>query len=124
MAKYASAPRAGKEGGLIADRGMRRVAVVLGVLLGVAAAVQLDDPDPWRWVAFYGASAAISIVAALRPIPAPIPAAMALVALGWLLFQAPSAVGSGDPIGEASRELAGQALVMIWMAILTFSRRR
>ena len=105
-----------------ADRGIRRVAVVLGLLLAAAAAVQLNDPDPWRWVGYYAAASAISFAAAIRPLPRWVPALVALGSLGWLLFQAPAAVGSGDPIGEASRELAGQALVMIWMAILALRK--
>lgn len=106
-----------------ADRGMRRVAMVLGFLLAAAAAVQLNDPDPWRWVLFYGAASGISFLAALRPLPGLVPGALALVSAVWICFQAPAAVGSGDPIGEASRELAGQALVAIWMAILALRAR-
>ncbi len=107
-----------------ANRGIRRVAVVLGVLLAAAAAVQLNDPDPWRWVGFYALGAAISFVAAVRPVPWLLPGALALLTLIWLIVQAPAAVGSGDPIGEASRELAGQALMLIWMVVLTLHERR
>ena len=35
----------------------------LMLLLGAAAAVQLNDPDPFRWVLFYGLGAVVGLMA-------------------------------------------------------------
>lgn len=101
-------------------QGLKRTSVLLGVLFLFAAGVQFNDPDPARWVLFYLVAAGISIFAAFRPIPWVLPGLLALVALVWLVVQAPAAVQSSDPLGELSRELAGQAMVLVWMSLLAW----
>jgi hypothetical protein len=65
--------------------------VVLRVALGVfaalfvfAAAVQLNDADPWTWVAAYGVAALICGVAAAGVrVPVGVSVSVALSALAW-----------------------------------------
>ncbi len=102
------------------SRAFNRTTVLMGVVFLAAAAVQWNDPDPMRWIAFYVAAGAISVYAAFRRPHWLLPGAMAVVALVWLAGSAPGAVQSGEPLGEQSRELAGQAVVLIWMGVLAW----
>ena len=40
---------------------MRRLHVIFAGIFLLSAAVQLNDPDPWRWVAIYGAAAGVGL---------------------------------------------------------------
>lgn len=110
---------------------MLRVAdLVLAALLAVAAAIQLNDPDPWPWLAVYGAAAALSAIHAWRPLPRALPALLAAVAGIWALTLLPAAVGRVTPPDlvramepdrpaiEIAREVGGLLLVAGWMAVL------
>ena len=57
--------------------------VLFGALFAYAASLQFNDPDPVRWFALYAAVAAVSLVSALRLLPAAVPAPLAAAALVW-----------------------------------------
>lgn len=102
----------------------------MGLLFAFAVAVQHNDPDPLRWMLIYGAAAAVSLLAAFRPVPPWAPAAPGLVALVWAGTLAPAVLGKAgladmfrtyrmmSPEMEAGREMLGLAIVTAWMAVL------
>jgi transmembrane protein TMEM220 len=109
----------------------RVVGALMTVLLGVAVAVQYNDPDPIRWMAIYGAACALSVLAAVRGrAPLTSVAVVGLVALVWGLIAAQSAYGRShfsemfqswemkSPAVEEAREASGLLIVAAWMAVL------
>lgn len=110
-------------------RGVRAGSVVFGVLFLFAAAVQLNDPDPVRWIVIYLAAAAASFAVSL-PASGILAALVGIVALcwaiviGWQLGTLPSLAETTDwgmaGMGvEEVREMVGLLLVIFWMAVLT-----
>jgi hypothetical protein len=118
----------------------RRIALgVLGLLgaglLGWAAVLQLNDPDPVRWVAIYGGAALACAATALAPRVWPLAAAAAVVAAAWsatlLLGLERLATWAelttdqpmhGGPV-EESREGLGLLLAALWcLGVLALGR--
>lgn len=108
------------------------------MLLAFAASVvvQLNDPDPWRWVVMYGV-AGVACLLAFRSTSGPVlPAVVALVALAWAVWLAPAVLGNvgfgelfeafemKDARVEVGREFGGLLIIVAWMAILAVSARR
>ena len=61
------------------------IRIVLGLLFFLFAAVQLNDPDPWLWVLIYGATGAIILWSAWRPLQQWfLGLGLALIALYWI----------------------------------------
>ena len=101
-----------------------------------SVAVQLNDPDPIRWVAIYGAAAACCVAWERRWGPHALPAVLAGVALLWsasLLVVVPSDVALGRSLtewqmkadgSELVREVGGLWFVGLWMAVLFWRPRR
>lgn len=102
---------------------MRLVRWLLAALLLVAALVQFNDPDPWGWVLLYTAAAVLLARAALGRPSRGISLGLAVVAIAWALWLAPSVLGqvapgdlfttremTGDAV-ERGREMAGLLLV-------------
>ena len=98
------------------------------VLFG--AVVQLNDPDPVRWVAIYMAAAAACVLAALGRRPRLLPALVLVMAVAWAATLAPGVIGrvefgrmfdawemSGSDV-EESREMYGLAIIAAWMAVV------
>jgi hypothetical protein len=94
------------------------------------AVVQLNDPDPVRWVAIYMAAAAPCVLAALDRRPRLLPALVLVMAVVWAATLGPAVIGrvdffrmfdawemSGSGV-EESREMYGLAIVAAWMAVL------
>ena len=107
----------------------------LAVFIG-AAAVQLNDPDPWRWVAIY-VSGAVNCLLCGRVRWAWIPStAVGLMAAAWsgVLFSSVwRMVSVGDLFQEmhmkggaveVGREAVGLMIVGIWMFALVAAQRR
>jgi hypothetical protein len=103
------------------------------VLFLFAASLQLNDPDPVRWVALYGAAAALSVAEALGRTRFGVAlvaalgfAAGALVGLPELLHARAEAFTSfhmqllGD---EVARESVGLLLCALWSALLVWRAR-
>jgi hypothetical protein len=114
----------------------RAASGAMALLFVFAAAVNLNDPDPARWVALYLAASGIALHAALRPRVSPMPAILVgLVALVWAI-----AVGSDvQQLGtfgrmfeswemqnlqvEEARETSGLLIVAGWMAAIVIRQR-
>ena len=105
------------------------------LLFAFGAAVQLNDPDPARWIAVYGLAAVACVLSLLRRLHWTFPALLCLVALAWAATLAPGVVGRvpfGDMFGafemknvgiEESREMYGLLIIAAWMAGLTVRAR-
>lgn len=110
---------------------------LMALLFAGGVVVQLNDPDPLRWMAIYLSALAISVLWALRvTVPAAVPLAIGGVALVW-----GAAVTAGRPEFEAyrhmfgawemksvaveeAREGTGLFLIAFWMLILAVRARR
>ena len=108
-----------------------------GVLFLISAAIQFNDPDPWRWVLIWGAAAVACLLRGRVGWDWILAGAVCAAALLWAAILAPSALPGielGDlakkmkaetPQIELGRELLGLLIVAAWMAVLVFvgSRR-
>ena len=103
----------------------RVASLLLAVLFAYAASIQLNDPDPGRWIAVYGIAALISLLAVFRP-PRPIvPWVLAVLALGWAATLVPGIYREAAFTGtEEERELVGLVIVAAWMGAVGAAGRR
>jgi hypothetical protein len=114
----------------------RLLSAVMAAFCGWAASVQLNDPDPERWVLMYLAVAFIALVGALgRPVPL---AALTLfvVALSWAASIAPellsgwrpsdltATMSSERPEVEYGREFVGLLILASYTLTATLAMRR
>ena len=118
------------------QRWVRVLNAALAVLFLVAAVVQYNDPDPWRWVAIYLAGVVVCVLHG-RHQQAWIGAlVVAAVALFWSSALLPGVVGristselfqpmepGGGPI-EEGREAGGLLIIVAWMVFLVVRRFR
>ena len=107
------------------------VIMLLAFLFSVA--VQYNDPDPLRWMAVYGAAAAVCCAELVRRTRLGYPLAVALVALGWAATIAPRVLGVvrfADMFAEfemknagveESREMYGLLIVAVWMGLVALA---
>ncbi|HTL06431.1 MAG TPA: transmembrane 220 family protein [Gemmatimonadales bacterium] len=107
------------------------VVMLLAFLFSVA--VQYNDPDPLRWMAVYGAGAAVCCAELVRRTRPGYPLAVALVALGWAATIAPRVLGVvrfADMFAEfemknagveESREMYGLLIVAVWMGLVALA---
>jgi hypothetical protein len=112
---------------------MRPLAWSMALLFGLAAAVQWNDPDPLRWIAFYLLAAATSLGVALdRSQPAlewvaTGVAAVVVIALAPALAGARAeaflSVRMESSSDELPRELAGAMIALLWSGGLVIRRR-
>ena len=114
---------------------MRALGVVMGTVFLFGAALQYNDPDPWRWGLVYLAAAAVTFTALVRPVPWHLPAVMAGAALVWALsllggVEAAAWRGLFSEFGMASleieeaREALGLVIIGAWMTVLAGGERR
>src|SRR5688572_1910273 len=109
--------------------------IFLAIFL-LCAAVQWNDPDPYRWIAIYGAAAFCCFFYFRRKLPAYLPAVTAIVAFLWILLLIPVVWGQQiawhqvfatihmlSPGVEEIREIGGLFLVLIWMMVLAYKTR-
>ena len=106
------------------------------LLFTFGAVVQVNDPDPARWIAVYALAAAACLLALLRRLPWTLPAFLCAAALAWAATLAPRVVGRvpfRDMFGafemrnvgiEESREMYGLLIIAAWMAVLAVRARR
>ena len=113
---------------------MRALGAAATALFVFAAGVQWNDPDPLRWIGFYGLAAAASLGLVLDRAWRALEIAAALLAAGVVLALAPALSrarleaftsfhmkSSGD---ELVRELGGAAIVLVWSCALVIRRAR
>lgn len=116
-----------------------RIAFHIGNALFLAAfiastLVQLNDPDPIRWIAIYVVATVVTALAWWR-LPWFVPALVAVIAVAWGLALLPGARGAtlagifGDmkmksQEVELAREGLGLLIVGAWMTFLTVRSRR
>ena len=105
------------------------------LLFTLGAVVQVNDPDPLRWIAVYALAAAACLLSLLRRLHWALPALLGAVALAWAATLAPRVVGRvpfRDMFGalemrsvdiEESREMYGLLIIAAWMAVLALRRR-
>jgi hypothetical protein len=98
-------------------------------LLGLCVAVQYNDPDPWRWVAIYGAGAIVTLLLPNRKSLAIVSLVLGLVALAWAIYLIQSVWGTigladlptrmdekGGAV-EVGREAGGLTIEGVWLLI-------
>lgn len=115
----------------------RIINALMALIFLMAVVVQYNDPDPFQWMAIYGAAFAICVLAwrRVRVHPA-VPWLVGAVALVWSL-----SIMLGGPGGtnylhmfdawemqsvnvEQAREATGLLIVTAWMAVLAIRGRR
>jgi hypothetical protein len=108
---------------------------VMAVVFGLSLAVQINDPDPLRWILLYAAAAAVCVLEARRRTPWPVAAGVALIALlsaAWIgrdarfvpirsLF---AEWEMRDTAVEEEREIGGLLIVMVWTTAVAIVARR
>jgi len=106
------------------------------MLFGFGAVVQVNDPDPARWIAVYALAAAACLLSLLRRLHWTLPAILCAVASVWAATLAPRVVGRvpfSDMFGafemrnvgiEESREMYGLLIIAAWMAVLAVRTSR
>jgi hypothetical protein len=118
---------------------MRWVHGLMGAVFGFSAILQLNDPDPWGWVAIYLLAAGLAAMAAAGRYPPwrrPLALAVAVWALVWALtvaFSSPRLPPLTDLVAdwamygagiEERRETLGLLLLSCWTALVALPRRR
>lgn len=105
--------------------------IAAALVFAYAAAVQINDPDPIRWLALYGSASLVCILYAAKRLPRFVPFVLAGIAGGWAATLLPGVVTCAALTGtEEERELAGLILVAAVCVVLgrsgsgrTFERR-
>ena len=116
------------------DKGAFRGAnAFFGGVFVIMAGLQLNDPDPVRWIVLYVAAAAACFLARRNWLA---PAIVGAAGLVWFVVLLPGtlpefrlsnlleSMQAETPVIEASRELLGLAIVAGWMVVLTVAARR
>lgn len=118
------------------SRGWRAADVLMLLLFIFGAIVQVNDPDPARWIAVYALAAAACLLTLLRRTHWLLPAILGAVALAWAVALAPRVVGRvpfREMFGgfemrnvgiEESREMYGLLIIAVWMAVLALRAQR
>jgi hypothetical protein len=100
------------------------------VMFAFSAAVQVNDPDPLRWIAVYGLATAACWLSLVGRARRWFPASLGVIALVWAATLAPRVLGRvplGDVFGafemrdvgvEETREMYGLLIVAVWMCVL------
>lgn len=114
---------------------LRGANAAMALLFVFAVVVQYNDPDPGRWMAIYGAAAAVSALAALGKELRLAPVVIAAVAIMWSIAIIAGGAGGADylrmfdawemtsaPVEEA-REATGLLIVAGWMILLAVRSR-
>jgi hypothetical protein len=114
----------------VAANGLMAIAFLFSIL------VQLNDPDPFRWIAVYALALIACGLELLDRSHWSLPAAAGLIAGIWAVSLAPLVLGHvpffamfGDwemhDVGiERSREMYGLLGIVIWMAVLVMAAAR
>ena len=97
--------------------------------------VQVNDPDPWLWMAIYGAAGVVTALLIAGRLQWWMAAAVAVVTAIWAATIAPRVIGKVpfmsmfgafemQNIGiEESREMYGLLLIALWCAVAAWRSR-
>lgn len=109
---------------------------VMAALLVVCVLLQFNDPDPARWMAFYGACAIVSALLPSQPRIVPIAYVLAVLALAWAAYLLNAVWGrmevsdlvekmseKGGAV-EEGREAGGLGIAGAWLLFSASCRRR
>jgi len=114
----------------------RWLAYLMAALLALCVVLQYNDPDPIRWMAFYGAAMVISVILPARRAAVPPAVLVALVALAWSGYLVYDTWGLIEPSDltskmsekggavEAGREAGGLAITGAWLLAAALFRNR
>ena len=114
----------------------RAADAVMVLLFAFGAAVQLNDPDPARWIAIYSLAAIACLLSLLGRLHWTVPALLGAVAVVWAATLSPLVLGRvpfGEMFGawemknidvEQSREMYGLLIIALWMLVLALRTRR
>jgi len=102
---------------------------LMAAVLGLSVAVQYNDPDPWRWIAIYGAGAAISAVLPARRGLAIVALVIGLISLAWAIYliqgvwgiislsDLPTKMSEKGGAVEVGREAGGLVIEGVWLLV-------
>ena len=100
------------------------------LMFAFSVVVQVNDPDPYAWIAIYGAAAIACLLSLTGRVPWWFAVLVGLIALGWAGTLAPRVLGNvpfmsmfeefemQDVGVEESREMYGLLMIAAWMAVL------
>ena len=109
---------------------------VMALLFAFAVVVQINDPDPFAWMAIYGLACVACVLALLRRGHWLVPASAGAAAIIWAVTIAPRVLGRvpfldmfnefemRDTGIEESREMYGLLMIAAWMTVLALTARR
>ena len=111
--------------------------LVMALMFLTGAVLQYNDPDPFRWIAVYGAATVACLLAPrMQRAGVILPAVVGLFCLVWVVAIAPRVLPELElgnlvrtmevktPAIEESRELLGLLLITAWMAVLGLASRK
>lgn len=91
---------------------MKSFASIGALLFAWSASLQLNDPDPVRWVVLYAAAAAVCILHLVTRVRSFVPYALAAVAGCWAATLLPGVLEAAALTGtEEEREFLGLGIV-------------
>jgi Transmembrane family 220, helix len=117
----------------------RVLAGLMALLFFFSCYLQLNDPDPERWIAMYGAAGIVCALHAFGRGPAWLAGLVTAVALAWAAVWAPRVIGvhhlfrdmfaewhmtSGNVKAEEGRELGGLLIIIVTCGAVALARRR
>jgi hypothetical protein len=103
----------------------RGLAIVVAPLFAYCALLQLNDPDPVRWVVIYGGAAVVTGWTIFRPLHFACYVIVGFVSLVMFLVLLPSVIRGAVFEGvEIERELLGMLMVTVLMAVFGVGHRK
>ena len=116
----------------------RILAGLMAALFFFSCYLQLNDPDPERWIAMYGAAGVVCTLHAFGRGPAWLAGLVTAAAIAWALVWAPRVLGvthvkemfeewhmtKGNVHAEEGRELGGLVIIIVTCGAITLARRR
>lgn len=122
---------------IVAPPWFRRVCIGFVIMFLAFAGLQVNDPDPVRWIAIYGSTAIVTSALHKRMQLYPLALLVAAIAAVWcgvLLGRTINIVGPGDFFArmsekggavEEAREAGGLAIAFLWLSsAATVARRK
>jgi hypothetical protein len=111
--------------------------LVMFAAFAMSVIVQINDPDPWLWMAIYAAASTLCVVEIKRATRPLFPALMIGATVAWAMTVLPRVRASGARFSdmfaefemknvavEESREMYGLLLIALWMAAIAIAAWR